>query len=74
LPNKEWKIVIVYCLIYRGVDIVSKYFDLQYRSECLHKVFNAFLLTPVYRDTAPLVIARIGNVLDSKFEDRSLAL
>ena len=74
MPNREWKIVIVYCVIYRGVDKVSIYFDLEKRSECLHKIFNTLLLTLVYRDKAPLLIARIGNVLDSKFENRSLAL
>ena len=66
--------MIVYWVIYRGVDIVSKYFDLANWSECLHIIFNTLLLTFVYRDTAPLVIARTGNVLDTKFEDRSLAL
>ena len=66
--------MIVYCVIYRGVDKVSKYFDLEKNSECSHKIFNTLLLTLVYRDKAPLLIARIGNVLDSKFENRSLAL
>ena len=32
------------------------------------------MVVVLHRDTAPLVIARIGNVLDSKFEDRPLAL
>ena len=74
MPNREWKIVIVYWVIYRGVDKVSKYFGIEKRSECLHKIFNTLLLTLVFRDTAPLLIARIGNVLDSKFKKRSLAL
>ena len=66
--------MVVYCLIYEGVDKVSKCFNFINWSEYTHLIFKNPLLIPEYRGTTPFVLTRVSAVLDPKFENRDLCL
>ena len=66
--------MVVYCLIYEGVDKVSKCFNFINWSEYTHLIFKNPLLIPEYRGTTPFVLARVSHVLDPKCENRDLCL
>ena len=66
--------MVVYWLIYWGVDKVGKCFNFINWSEYTHLIFKTPLLIPEYRGTTPFVLARVSAVLDPKFEHRDLWL